>query len=96
MGGLDEMIKFLKDVLIRSINSYTKSESIIKLLKCLPIISIIFTILKAVGLIDWSWEIILFPLFINYMLVGALILAELFSMILGDLEDKINDLFNRE
>lgn len=49
------MIKFLKDVLIRSINSYTKSESIIKLLKCLLIISIIFTILKAVGLIDWSW-----------------------------------------
>lgn len=78
MGGLDEMIKFLKDVLIRSINSYTKSESIIKLLKCLPIISIIFTILKAVGLIDWTWEIILLPLFIDYMLVGALISVELF------------------
>lgn len=88
---MDELIKLLKDVLIRSINSYTKRESIIKVLKYLPIISIVFTILKVIGFIDWSWEIILFPLFIDYMLVGALILAELFSMILLELKDKIND-----
>lgn len=85
------MIKLLKDILIRSINSYTKGESIIKVLKCLPTISIIFIILKVIGFIDWSWKIILFPLFIEYMLVGALISVESFSMLLMELENKIDD-----
>ena len=85
------MIKLLKDILIRSINSYTKGESIIKVLKCLPAISIIFTILKVIEFIDWGWKIILFPLFIDYMLVGALISVELFTMLLMKLENKINN-----
>lgn len=83
-------MKFLKNVLISSINNYTRGESIIKTLKCLPIISIVFTFLKLIGFINWDWRIVISPLYIDCLLVGFLILSVLITMLITQLEDQID------
>ena len=84
-------MKFLKNILINSINRWTRGKSLIKVFRYLTLASIIFTILKLIGFINWNWRIVIFPLYINCLLVEFLILSELITMLITQLADQIDD-----
>lgn len=84
-------MKILINILINSINNCARGKIIIKVFKCLTLVSIIFTILKLIGFINWSWRIVIFPLYINCLLVEFLILSELITMLITQLAEQIDN-----
>ena len=55
-------------------NKYGKSSDVSATLGVLDVFQIIFIVLRLVGVIDWSWWVVLIPLWVTIGLVGLMLL----------------------
>lgn len=86
-------MKRLKDKVISFINNWATIENMDKLLDYSVGVCIIFAILKLTGVINWSWETVIYPFYINCISVAILsfqILPEALERIILELSDAID------
>lgn len=54
----------------------------------LGLLQVIFIVLKVLNLIDWSWGLVLIPLWINLGFIGVVLLIALIALIIGAIANR--------
>lgn len=86
-------MKRLKDKVISFINNWVTIENMDKLLDYSVGVCVIFAILKLTGVVNWSWETVICPFYINCISVAILgfqILPEALERMILELSDAID------